>query len=270
MVDGTAIKATQKAMWTSGDYAEVAQTIESAATSLLGQLEIGSGMELLDVACGTGNASLPAAQAGAKVTGLDLTPKLLLIAEQRAADAGVEISFVEGDAESLPFDAESFDRVVSVFGVMFAPAQQRGADELVRVARPGGRIGICAWTPGGLNGKMFAVMGAHMPPPPPDFSPPVLWGTEERVRELFAAHGLEPEFELRTTTFEADSIESWVGFHERTLGPVIMAKAALEPQGKWEAARADLVGLYEEANQAEGGAMRVEAEYLATTLQLPK
>ena len=218
MVDGTAVKATQKAMWTSGEYAEVAQTIESAATGLIEGLGIADGQDLLDVACGTGNASIPAAKAGANVTGLDLTPKLLEIAERRSADAGVEISFVEGDAENLPFDAGSFDRVVSVFGVMFVPDQQRGADELVRVARPGARIGICAWSPEGLNGRMFAVMGAHMPPPDPDFSPPVLWGTEDRVRELFGKHDLEPEFERRTVTFEDESIEHWVAFHERTLG----------------------------------------------------
>ncbi len=269
MVDGAAVKATQKAMWTSGDYAEVARTIESAANGLIGRLEIEPGQELLDVACGTGNASLPAAEAGAKVTGLDLTPKLLAVARERAAAAGVDVEFVEGDAENLPFDAASFDRVVSVFGVMFAPDQQRGADELVRVARPGGRIGVCAWTPEGINGRMFGVMGAHMPPPPPGFSPPVLWGSEERIRELFGKHGLEPQFERHTTTFEDESIEHWVSFHEHALGPVVMAKSALEPQGRWEAARADLVGLYEEANEAEDGSMRVQAEYLLTTLVLP-
>ena len=270
MVDGNAVKAAQKAMWTSGDYPEVAKTIESAAAGLIDGLGTAEGQDLLDVACGTGNASIPAAKAGARVTGLDLTPKLLEIAERRSADAGVEISFVEGDAENLPFDAGSFDRVASVFGVMFAPDQQRAADELVRVARPAARIAVCAWTPDGLNGKMFTVMGAHLPPPPPDFSPPVLWGTEDRVRELFGKHGIEPEFERRTAIFEDESIEHWVGFHEDTLGPVVMAKAALEPQGRWEQARADLVGLYEGANEATDGSMRVQAEYLVSTVEIPE
>lgn len=269
MVDGAEIKARQKAMWTSGDYTEVAKTIESAAADLIGGLEISAGQDVLDVACGTGNASIPAARAGARVTGLDLTPKLLTIAERRADGAGVEITFVEGDAENLPFDAASFDCVVSVFGVMFAPDQQKGADELVRVARPGARLGVCAWTPEGINGRLFGVLGAHLPPPPPDFSPPVLWGTEERIRELFAEHGLEPEFERRTATFVDESIEHWVSFHEHALGPVVMARGALEPQGKWEQARADLVELYEEANKATDGSMHVQAEYLVTRLELP-
>lgn len=269
MVDGTEIRERQKATWTSGNYAEIAQTIESVATGLIERLEIAPGQDLLDVACGTGNASILAAEGGANVTGLDLTPKLLVTARERASAAGAEITFIEGDAENLPFDAGSFDRVVSVFGVMFAPDQQRGADELVRVARPGARIGVCAWTPAGLNGRMFEVMGAHLPPPPPGFSPPVLWGTEDRLRELFGKHGLEPQFERRTATFEDESVEHWVGFHENALGPVVMAKAALEPRGKWERARGDLVGLYEEANEADDGSMRVQAEYLLTTVEIP-
>lgn len=266
MSDGTEIKDRQRAMWSSGDYEEVASTIESAATGLVEKMQIGSGHTVLDVACGTGNATIPAAQSGAEVTGLDITPKLLEIGRSRAAEAGVDVTFVEGDAEALPFADASFDRVSSVFGAMFAPDQAQTAGELARVCRPGGQIGFCAWTPDGLNGRLFALMATFLPPPPEDFDPPVLWGIEERVRELFGPQRLEPAFERRDVVFEDESVESWVAFHERTLGPVVVAKAALEPIGRWDAARDALVDHYEAANESDDGRMLLRAEYLMTTI----
>lgn len=269
MADGSEIKDRQRTMWSSGDYAEVATTIESAANGLIDELGIEAGQDVLDVACGAGNATIPAAQRGATATGLDLTPKLLEIARARALEAGAEINFVEGDAEDLPFGDGSFDRVSSVFGTMFAPDQQRAADELMRVCRSGGRVGFCAWTPEGLNGRVLALIGSFMPPPPDDFQPPVLWGVEDRIRKLFASHGSEPKFEGRDVVFEDESVEHWVAFHERTLGPVVLAKAALEPAGRWDEARAALVALYEEANESTDGGMSLRAEYLMTTIDRP-
>jgi ubiquinone/menaquinone biosynthesis C-methylase UbiE len=181
---------------------------------------------------------------------LDITPKLLEIARDRAAAAGVEVEFVEGDAENLPFDDGSFDRVSSVFGTMFAPDHARAAAEAVRVCRPGGMVGFCAWTPEG-------------------FQPPVLWGVEDHMRDLLAPTGAEPHFERRSVTWEAESAEEWMQEAERWLGPAVMAKAALEPEGKWEALRGDLVSLFESYNEATDGSLRAQAEFLMTTAEVP-
>ena len=195
MADGSEMKARQKAMWTAGDFAQVAHRIEQVSLDLLERVGVEAGTKLLDVACGTGNASVPAAKTGAEVTGLDLTPKLLDVARERAAEAGMEIEFIEGDAEALPFDDDSFDRVISSFGAMFAPNHQQTASELVRVCRPGGIVGVCAWTPQGINGKMAGAAGIPPSPPPEGFQPPVLWGEEVHVRELLRAAGGAAETE---------------------------------------------------------------------------
>ena len=146
---------------------------------------VGAGDEVLDVACGTGNAAIQAAQVGGRVTGVDLTPELFAAARRRAAAAGVEIDLVEGDAEHLPFEDGSFDVVLSTFGAMFAPRHAVTANEIVRVLRPGGRIGLANWEPDGSAWELFRTMARHLPPPPPTAEPPLLWGTEEHVRELF-------------------------------------------------------------------------------------
>jgi SAM-dependent methyltransferase len=260
------IKDRQRHMWTIGDYAAIAEMIEEASEAAVDRVGAGEGKRVLDVATGTGNAALIAARRGASVAGLDLTPKLIEIAGQRARDAGVDAEFVVGDAENLPFDDDSFDCVTSVFGVMFAPHQQRAADELRRVCRPGGRIVTCAWTPAGLNGQMFALIGANMPPPPEGFQPPVLWGTEERVSELFA--GEQVSFERLKVAFRDDSIEEWMARNERTLGPTVMAKEVLEADGKWEPLREQLTALYADANEASDGSMHVEAEYLLAAVDV--
>ena len=158
-IDVSGIKQGQRTMWTAGDYPEVARRIESVGEYLAERAGAGPGIELLDVATGSGNVSIPAASAGAKVTGLDLTPKLLDAQRARAAAAGVEVELVEGDAEELPFADGSFDRVTSCFGVMFAPRHDVAAAELVRVARPGGRIVVAAWTPEGLVGRIVPDLG---------------------------------------------------------------------------------------------------------------
>jgi SAM-dependent methyltransferase len=267
-IDVSAIKQGQRKMWSVGDYPDIARRIESAAEVLVERVGAATGQELLDVATGSGNVAVLAAGAGANVTGLDLTPELLEVARVRASEAGLEIRFVEGDAEELPFEPDSFDRVTSCFGVMFAPRQQQAADELCRVARPGARIAVAAWTPEGLNGKMFQTVGSYMPPPPPGLDPPVMWGNEQHVRALFAGSGAELACERHSVTFEHDSPESWVAYNERILGPSIMAKAALEPQGRYQALRDELLDLYSDANEDAGG-FRVSAEYLVTLATMP-
>ena len=264
------IKQAQRKTWASGDYPDIATYITSAAEELVALCDVGPGQELLDVATGSGNVALVAAQSGAKVTGLDLTPELFEAARPRFAEAGVEVELIEGDAEELPFADDSFDRVLSVFGVMFAPRHEQAAAELLRVCRPGGLIGVAAWTPEGGVGKMFRTIGAHMPPPPPELKPPMMWGNEQYARGLFAEEGAKLEFQRRMVTFLYDSPADWVSYSERTLGPFLMAKAALEPEGKWDALRAELVELYEGENQATDGTMRVEAEYLITIARLPE
>lgn len=268
MVDGTEMKARQRATWTAGDFAKIAERFAEPSIAVLDRIGVGMGTRILDVACGTGNAVIPAAQRGAEVTGLDLTPKLLEEARVRAAEAGVEVALIEGDAEELPFEDNSFERVISVFGAMFAPDHQRAADELLRVCGPGGKVGFCAWTPLGLNGRMFGLLGSYMPPPPAGFQPPVLWGDEDHVRDLLSAAGAEPELERRSVELVDDSAESWLAFGEEALGPMVMAKAALEPQGRWDEARAELASLYESHNESSDGSLRVQAEYLMTTVQM--
>jgi SAM-dependent methyltransferase len=268
-IDIGAFKEGQRNVWSAGDYPEVAQMIEPVAHVLLERVGVQRGEELLDVATGSGNVAIPAAQLGARVTGLDLTPKLLEAARGRAAQAGVEVRWIEGDAEELPFAENSFDRVTSCFGVIFAPRHDVAAEELLRVARPGATIAFTAWTPEGLNGRLFRTIGAHMPPPPPELQSPVLWGDEDHVRSLFADTGAELSFERHTITFTRDSPDAWVAYNERVLGPLIMAKGALEPQGKWDDLRADLLSFYSDANEAGDGSFSAPAEYLLSVAIRP-
>jgi ubiquinone/menaquinone biosynthesis C-methylase UbiE len=264
-LDTDEIKRRQRAMWAAGDYPDIAQRIEGCAEATVERAGVQAGETLLDVATGSGNAALAAARRGARVTGLDLTPELLERAKARAAAEGAEIDFVEGDAERLPFADGSFDRVTSVFGAMFAPDQERAAAELLRVAAPGGTVAVAAWTPEGLNGRMFATVAKHMPPPPEGFKPPILWGVEDVVRGLFADAAEVTCTRLPATdSVQAPSVEAWVSYYEQVLPPVVTAKAALEPQGAWDAMRADLVDLFEQGNEATDGTLLAHPEYLLT------
>ena len=268
-IDVSGIKQGQKAMWTAGDYPEVARRIASVGEYVAERAGAREGIELLDVATGSGNVSVPAARMGAKVTGLDLTPKLLDAQRERAAAEGVQVELVEGDAEELPFEADAFDRVTSCFGVMFAPRQKLAAEELVRVTRSGGTIVVAAWTPEGVLGQTFRITGSYMPPPPPELKPPMMWGEEEHVRGLFAGTEAVPAFERRVVPFAAESIDAWMAEDEEKLGPSVMAKAVLEPQGRWADLRGELRELYERLNEADDGSLLVGAEYLVTVAQLP-
>jgi SAM-dependent methyltransferase len=268
-IDLSGIKQGQKMMWSTGNYPEVARRIEGVAELLVERVGAAPGLEILDVATGSGNVALAAAMRGASVTGLDLTPELLEVARRRAADADVDVRFIEGDAEELPFQSDSFDRVTSCFGVMFAPRHEQAASELMRVVRPGGMIAFTAWTPEGLIGGTFKAVGGYMPPPPPELKPPVTWGNEDHVRDLLGDSGVELSFERRSVTFKHDSPESWLEYDERILGPAIMAKAALEPQGRYEELREDLLRLYRTANESDDGTFRAQAEYLLTVAETP-
>src|SRR5215212_9801017 len=181
-----ALKARHRAMWASGDYPSMVETwLLPLGPRLVEACGIGPGMRVLDVGAGTGNAAIPAAQAGAEVTASDLTPELLQAGRARADAQGARLDWVEADAERLPFADASFDVVMSSIGAMFAPHHQEVADELVRVCRPGGTIGLLSWTPEGMIGALFRTMGPFAPPPPPGAQPPPLWGSEDHLSGLF-------------------------------------------------------------------------------------
>jgi ubiquinone/menaquinone biosynthesis C-methylase UbiE len=268
-VDVAGFKQVQRMIWSAGDYPDIAQRIESAAEQVVSAADVRSGHDVLDVATGSGNVAILCAQRGASVTGLDLTPELFEAAGRRAAAANVKCDWIEGDAEELPFPDESFDRVLSTFGTMFAPRHDHAAAELVRVCRPGGTIAVAAWTPEGGNGRMFKTVTSHMPPPAPELKPPTMWGNEDYMRDLFGPLGVDLEFDRHSVVFEAESAEAWLEYNERVLGPMVMARAALEPQGKWEALHSDLLQLYRELNLNDDGSFRTEGEYLVTVARKP-
>jgi SAM-dependent methyltransferase len=261
MTELSEIKQRHKAMWALGDYPTIAQQIASAGEKAVEAAGVSSGQTVLDVACGAGNATIPAAKAGAEVTGLDLTPELLEAGKSRAAEAGLEITWVEGDAEELPFADGSFDSVISVFGCMFAPDHRKTAEELARVLGSG-RLAVCAWTPTSAIGRMFITVAGHMPPPPEGFQPPVLWGLEDHVREIFDGTGLELDIETASVRFEFDSVDAAMTENVRDLPPLVAAKATLDPEGKWDPLQEALREMYTDLNDSGGDALSYDAEYL--------
>ena len=218
-----ALKARHRAMWELGNYAAVAdEVIPSLGDVLVQACAVASGDRVLDVAAGTGNAAIPAAVAGAEVVAGDLAPELLETGRQLAEKQGVDIEWRELDAEALPFDDASFDVVMSCVGVMFAPHHQASADELVRVCRSGGRIGLLSWTPEGFIGQMFATMKPYSPPPPPGAQPPPLWGDESHVRELLGDNVTDvvaKRQKLEVSRFAKP--EDFRDFFKATYGPTI-------------------------------------------------
>ena len=253
-------------MWALGDYSTFAELLQPAADALVARIGITAGMRVLDVATGTGNAAIAAAAAGGRVTGLDLTPELFDAARGRARLTGVDIDWIEGDAEHLPFPDHSFERVLSVFGAMFAPDHRRAAAELARVLTPGGTIGLCSWTIEGAFGRMIRLMISRQPPASGFVPPPGLWGNPEYVTELFSGLEVTLSFERDHVVFEHDSAETWITYLEQVFGPVIFAKAALQDSGAWDSLRTDLVKLYSSLNEATDGTLRVPAEYLSATV----
>jgi SAM-dependent methyltransferase len=252
-----------RATWAAGDYDKVAEYIWGVGGDLVHRLGVQKNERVLDVACGTGNASIPAAQRGAAVTGLDITPELLERGQRRAEQAGVEIDWIEGDAEALPFDDASFDVVLSTFGCMFAPRHEVAAAEIARVLRPGGRFGIAAWSLEGSIGDFFRTLNELAPPPPPGFQPPPLWGTRDHVEALFAGKGVELEFAHAAVDFRFDSVDAALDEYWENFGPIVTLRGALEPEGRGEELRAALRGFFER-NRADDGSVAYPGQYLIT------
>jgi SAM-dependent methyltransferase len=259
-------KQMQRAMWSAGDYAALSQYIADVGERVVERAGVDAGMRVLDVACGTGNAAMPAARAGARVTGLDLVPELLEAGREKAAAAGLEIDWVEGDAEELPFENGAFDRVFSTFGHMFAPRHRRVADEMVRVSRQGGAIATCSWTPEGTVGDVFRASASYMPPPPDFASPPILWGTEDHVRDMFGAAATGFEFERHVTTVEWESIEGFADFFMERFGPLVTARNLLGE--RFEELRERIMAIWAEANEARDGSLRLPQEYLLSVVRI--
>lgn len=258
------LKARHRAMWASGDYASMVETfLLPLGPQLVQACGVGPGMRVLDVAAGTGNASIPAAQAGADVTASDLTPELLEAGRRRAEAEGLELDWVEADAEHLPFEDESFDVVMSSIGAMFAPHHQEVADELVRVCRPGGTIGLLSWTPEGMIGALFRTMAPFAPPPPPGAQPPPLWGSEEHVRELL---GDRVRFgTLRRELLEITAFEHPHDYGEHfkaRYGPTIAARANAVRTGREAEFDEALNRFCDDWNRGTPDCARFEKEYL--------
>jgi ubiquinone/menaquinone biosynthesis C-methylase UbiE len=261
--DDAALKAKHRGMWALGDYPSVVtEVVAPLGPTLVEACVINPGDRLLDIAAGSGNASFPAARAGAEVIATDLTPELLEIG--RAHDEDSLITWTEADAEALPYADASFDAVISCLGVMFAPHHQVAADELLRVCRPGASIGLLSWTPEGFIGQMFATMKAFAPAPPPGARPPPLWGSEDHVRSLFGDRAEDVVATRRSLTVDRfGSAEEFREFFKDRYGPTIAVyKANADDSERCTALDRDLDALADRCGAAEG---TMEWEYLLLT-----
>ena len=255
-----AIKERMHKVWTSGEYARIGNPLVIIGELLCEAADLHSGHKVLDVATGSGNTAISAARRFCEVTGMDLAPESIEHARKRAEAEGMEIIFEVGDAENLSYADASFDAVLSTIGVMFCPNQEKAASEMLRVSRPGGKIGLASWTPDGFTGTMLRTVGAHVPPPP-GIKPPSLWGTEERLRELFGEDVSQLETTRRTYNFRYPSAEHFVGWFRDYYGPTVRAFAALDEEGRDALAR-DLRGLLEDRNVSGDGTLVVPSDYL--------
>lgn len=257
--DFAAVKQRQQQTWASGDYHRVAARIALAAEHLCDTADLRAGWRVLDVATGSGNAAIAAARLGCEVVGVDYVPELLDVGRRRAEAEGLEVAFLEGDAENLPFPDASFDAVTSVYGVMFAPDQAKTAAELLRVCRPGGTIALASWTPESFIGEVFRTVAGHVPPPA-GVPSPMLWGTEGHLRALFGDGIGSLQVAERTFTFRFRSAEEWVDFFRSWYGPTLKAFAALDDAGR-EALARDLVAVAERFDRLDGGAAAIASTY---------
>jgi SAM-dependent methyltransferase len=260
-----ALKAKHRTMWALGDYsAVVIDIVAPLGEILVDASDIMPGQRVLDVAAGTGSVAVPAARAGAEVVASDLTPELLDVGRRATGNTELAIEWREADAEALPFGDAEFDRVLSCLGVMFAPHHQAGADELVRVCRPGGTIGLLSWTPTGFIGQMFATMKPYVPPPPPGVQPPPLWGSAEHVRELLGDRVEDVQTHVQALTVEFfGTPEAFRDYFKSNYGPTIVAyRGIADDPDRTAALDRDLVEL---ARRFDLGQGRTEWEYLLVT-----
>jgi ubiquinone/menaquinone biosynthesis C-methylase UbiE len=258
--DFKAIKGRQQAAWSSGDYALIGTTLQIVGEALCEAVDLRAGERVLDVAAGNGNAALAAARRGCDVIATDYVPALLERAGERAAADRLAIELREADAEALPFPEASFDAVLSTFGVMFTPDQDRAAAELVRVCKRGGRIGLANWTPEGFIGQLFRTIGKHVPPPP-GIRSPALWGTRARIAELFEPHATWVKSVQRSFVFRYRSPAHWLEVFRTYYGPVLKTFAALDAAAQ-AALERDLIALVAQYNRSGDGTMVVPSEYL--------
>lgn len=258
--DVAAVKTRQQATWASGDFGRIGVTLQIVGESLCEAVDLLSTERVLDVAAGDGNASLAAARRFADVVSTDYVPELLEQGRRRADAERVPLAFRVADAEDLPFADDSFDVVLSTFGVMFAPRQERAAAELLRVTRPGGRIGLASWTPEGFIGKLFDVVRRFVPPPP-GLRPAVAWGQETRLVELFGPRASGLRTERKTFVFRYRSPEHFVDYFRTYYGPTHRAFAALDANGQAALEQA-LLALLRESDRSGGSALAVPGEYL--------
>jgi ubiquinone/menaquinone biosynthesis C-methylase UbiE len=260
-IDLSAVRKAQQQTWSEGDFAMVAGLVMMVSEELAEALAIVPGERVLDVACGSGNAALAAARRSwGGVVGVDFVPALLERGRERAAADRLDVEFVEGDAAELPFGDGEFDVVTSVFGAMFAPEHDRAAAELLRVCKPGGRIGMANWTPDGDVGKMFMTLAKHAPPPP-GVQSPLAWGTEDHLREVFGDGISDLRLERRVSRQTYRSPEHWLDFFRTYFGPTKMAFERVGAEGE-EALAADMVAFLEQSNLAGERALVMEPEYL--------
>lgn len=258
--DFAAIKERQKAVWNAGDYAVLGGTLQIVGELLCEAIDLRAGENVLDVAAGNGNASLAAARRWAAVTSTDYVEQLLEKGRARAAANGMPIEFKVADAENLPFDDASFDVTLSTFGVMFAPNQDRAASELLRVTRPGGRIGLANWTPTSLIGTTLKTVGKYVPPPP-GLKPPLLWGTEPRIVELFGPAAADIKVQRRDFVFRYRSARHWLDVFTAYYGPLLKAIESLDESGR-AALLGELEALLGQSNRSGSDSLVAPSEYL--------
>lgn len=262
--DLVAVKLKQQATWSSGDYSVIGTSLQIVGESLAEAMDLRAGQRVLDVAAGNGNATLAAARRHCDVVSTDYVGALLRRGQARAEADGLQVEFREADAESLPFGDASFDAVMSTFGVMFTPDQERAAAELARVCRPGGKIGLASWTPASFIGELFKIVGRRVPPPA-GVRPPSSWGTEERLHELLEGRIAGFEAQRRHFVFRYRSAEHWLDTFRSWYGPIHKAFAALDGDGQAGLAR-ELTELVARFNRADDS-MVVPSEYLEVVIQ---
>jgi ubiquinone/menaquinone biosynthesis C-methylase UbiE len=263
--DLEALTARQQATWAAGNYSVIGTTLQIVGESLCEAVDLRSGERVLDVAAGNGNVSLAAARRFAEVTSADYVESLLANAGKRAAAEGLALDLQVADAENLPFDTGSFDVVVSTFGVMFTADHHRAVSELLRVVRPGGRIGLANWTPKGFIGRLFATIGKHVAPPPGAKSP-ALWGTQDWVEEEFGPQSASIAMTPKMFTFRYRSPEHWLDLFRTWYGPLLKAFGTLDEAGQKALAR-DILDLIGEFNTAEDGTLVIPGEYLEIVIR---